>query len=400
MQETASLDVSETTGAATADGARAMWVELSDDQKRDRLSFRRFVGDHVASHAGRWDRQEQFPSELVDELRKRGYLGAPLPEETGGGGMDAIRYGLLTEELARGCSSVRTLLTVHDMATYAAWRWGSPYLRTEWVPRMARGEMLCAFALTEPEVGSDAKSIATEARADGDAYVLDGRKKWISFGLVADLFLVFARCDGQLAAFLVPASARGLSRRPTPGVMGTRATQLAELELAGCRVPERHLVGRLGFGFSHVAATALELGRYSVAWGSVGIAQASLDASLEYTAERRQFGVPLGGHQLVRRMLTEMIVETRAARLLCFRAGTLRELGDPGATMETMIAKYHASRAAVRIASDAVQLHGANGLSDAYPVARYLRDAKVMEVIEGSTQIQQITIAKYPPPEL
>ncbi|HEX9734000.1 MAG TPA: acyl-CoA dehydrogenase family protein [Thermoanaerobaculia bacterium] len=395
MTETATVDDQEAVSAA-----RGMWIELSDEQKQARQQFRGFVDEHVAPHAGRWDREERLPLEIVGELRSRGYLGAPLPVEAGGGGMDAIRYGLLTEELARGCSSVRTILTVHDMVTFAVWRWGSPYLKTQWVPRMARGEMLCAFALSEPEVGSDAKSIAAQARPDGEDYVIDAHKMWISLGLVADLFLVFARCDDQLAAFLVPASTPGLSRRPTPSVMGTRAAYIAELELAGCRVPAENLVGRVGFGFSHVAAAGLELGRYSVAWGSVGIAQACLDACLAYTAERRQFGVPLRDHQLVRRKLTEMIVNTRAARLLCYRAGTLRALGDPGATMETMIAKYHASRTAARAAGDAVQLHGANGLSDAYPVARYLRDAKVTEVIEGSTQIQQITIARYPPPEL
>jgi alkylation response protein AidB-like acyl-CoA dehydrogenase len=260
--------------------------------------------------------------------------------------------------------------------------------------------MLCALALSEPDVGSDAAGVKTEARLEGEEYVLNGRKKWITFGQIAQLFLVLARCDGKLASFIVPSDSPGFSRRPINGVVGTRASLLAELEFKDCRVPASFLTGRIGFGLSHVVSTALDQGRYSVAWGSVGIAQACLDATLEYTASRHQFGVHLREHQLVQRKLTDMIVETRAARLLCYRAGYLRQIADPDATAETLVAKYFAARAAVRAANDAVQLHGANGLSDEYPVARYLRDAKVMEIIEGSTQIQQITIAKNPPGEL
>ena len=377
-----------------------MHLELSAAQQQARREIRGFVQEHIQPHADDWDRQERLPSELIDELRSRGYLGAPLPPEVGGGGMEAITYGLLTEEIGRGCSSARSLLTVHDMTTVAVSRWGHEDVKRDLVPRMARAEVLCAFALTEPEIGSNAAGVTTEARRDGGDFVLDGCKKWITFGQIADFFLVFARCDDKVSAFLMGADTPGLSRRPITGMTGTRAAHLAELELDGCRVPATHLVGRVGFGLSYVASTGLDLGRYSVAWGSIGIAQACLDACLDYTSERIQFGVPLNKHQLVRRKLTEMIANTRAARLLCYRAGHLRRSKDPDTVPETLIAKYFASRAANRIADDAVQLHGANGLSDGYPVARYQRDAKVMEVIEGSSQIQQITIPKFPLPEL
>lgn len=383
-----------------SDGQAGMWIALSDAQREDRQRFRSFAEERVAPNAARWDAEERLPMEIIHELRERGFLGAPFPKAVGGQDMDSITYGLLTEELGRGDSSVRTVLTVHDMATSAVLRWGNPYLKEEIVPQLASGEKFCAFALTEPNVGSDARNIETEARVDGDDFVINGHKKWISFGQIADYFLVFAHCDGKLAAFLVPGDTPGLSRRPSPSVIGTRATLLAEIDFEECRVHKQNLVGRLGFGFSHVALAGLELGRYSVAWGSVGLAQACLEACMAYTAERRQFGAFLNEHQLVRRKLTDMITNTRAARLLCFRAGTLRELADPGATTETMIAKYFASRTATRSASDAVQLHGANGLSDEYPLGRYLRDAKVLEVIEGSTQIQQIAIARYPPQEM
>ena len=377
-----------------------MRVELSGAQREARLRFRRFAQEHVAPHAGGWDREGRVPPELIGRLRENGYLGAPLPVEVGGGGFDAITYGLLTEELARGCSSVRSLLTVHDMVALAVWRWGGRELKAQVGPHVARGELLCALALSEPEAGSDAAGVQTEASAAEGGYVLRGRKKWITYGQVADLFLALTRCEGKLTAFLVPADAEGFSRRPLDGIVGTRASLLAELEFDECFVPASHLVGRIGFGLSHVVGAALDHGRYSVAWGAVGIAQACLDACLEYTSSRKQFGVELAQHQLVQRKLTNMITDTRAARLLCYRAGYMRQVGDPDAASETLVAKYFASKAAVRAANDAVQLHGANGLTEDYPVARYLRDARVTEIIEGSTQIQQVNIARNPPGEL
>lgn len=377
-----------------------MRIELSAAQREARLRFREFVREHITPHAGQWDREERVPLELIGLLRENGYLGSPLSVDAGGGGLDAITYGVLTEELARGCSSVRSLLTVHDMVALAVWRWGSRELKTNAGTAAARAELLCALALTEPDVGSDAAGVQTEARAEGDGYVLNGRKKWITYGQIADLFLTLVRCEGKLTAFLVPANAEGFVRRPLHGIVGTRASLLAELEFNHCFVPANHLVGRIGFGLSHVIGAALDHGRYSVAWGAVGIAQACLDACLEYTSARKQFGVELSQHQLVQRKLTNMITDTRAARLLCYRAGYLRDNGDPDAASETLVAKYFASKAAVRAANDAVQLHGANGLTEDYPVARYLRDARVTEIIEGSTQIQQISIARNPPGEL
>lgn len=382
------------------EAAAGMRLELSPAEAAARQEFRGFVAAKIAPFAGEWDRQGELPLEIVAALKERGWLGAPLPREAGGGGMDAIVYGLLTEELGRGCSSVRSLLTVHDMVSLALARWGSAEVKSELVPPLARGERLAALALTEPEAGSDAAAVATTARREGDGYVLDGVKKWITFGEIADEFLVLARLDGQLAAFAVPATAPGFAREPIRHMVGTRASRLALIELRECRVGAERLVGRPGFGLSHVVASALDHGRYSVAWGAVGIAQACLDACLDYTARRRQGGAEIRDHQLVRRKLTDMIVNVRAARLLCYRAGYLRRTRDPGAVPETMIAKYFASRAATRAANDAVQLHGAHGLSERYPLERYLRDARVTEIIEGSTEIQQISIPQYPLQEL
>jgi glutaryl-CoA dehydrogenase (non-decarboxylating) len=370
-------------------------LELSAGQRAARAEFRAFATAEIAPFADAWDRAEEIPRELVGRLRELGYLGSNVSPEYGGLGRDMITYGLLTEEIAKGCSSVRSLLTVHDMVAHALARWGSRELRERYLPSMARAEVLGALALSEPNVGSDAKSVETTAVDDGDAWVLNGRKKWTTFGQIAGLFLTFASVGGQPAAFLVERESPGLTVTPLRGIVGTRASMLAELTFEDCRIPKAQLVGRVGFAISHVVAAALEQGRYSVAWGAVGIAQACLEASRAYAGERHQFGVPLADHQLIRAMLTDMIVDVRAARLLCLRAGSLRQSGDPGAFMETMAAKYFASRVATRSANDAVQIHGANGQTEDYPVARYLRDARVTEIIEGSTQIQQITIPLF-----
>ena len=372
-----------------------MRIELTDKQKENRSAFRKFVDEAVIPHAAEYDRQERMPTEDIRRIARRGYLGAILPEAVGGAGMDMISFGLLNEELGRGCSSLRSLLTVHSMVAVAIQRWGSKAQREVWLPRLAGGGGIGAFALTEPNVGSDAKSIETAARAEGDEYVLNGEKRWITFGQVADVFLVFAQCEGQSAALLVERETPGLSIRPVSGMLGVRASMLAELCLRDCRIPKVNLVGRLGFGLSHVAAAALDCGRYSVAWGCVGIAQACLEASLRYTNQRKQFGNYLKEHQLVRRTITEMITNVEAARLLCYQAGYLKDKGDPAAIIQTSMAKYFASRTASKASIDAVQLHGANGCSNSYPVERYLRDARIMEIIEGSTQIQQLTIANY-----
>ena len=377
-----------------------MRLELSKEQAEQRSRFRHFVDEHIVPHAARWDSEQSVSPQIIEQLRGHGYLGAPAARSAGGGGMEAITYGLLTEQIGRGCSSVRSLLTVHDMVSLGILRWGSPELKAEFGTAAARGELLCALALSEPEIGSDAAGVMTQAWPEGDEYVLEGTKKWTTFGQIADLFLVLARCEGKPTAFLVPSKTDGVHRTPMKGIVGTRASLLAEIRLNRCRIPKRYLLGRIGFGFSHVVSGVLDHGRYSVAWGAVGIAQACLDACLDYTAKRRQFGVEIRKHQLVQRKLTEMIANTRAARLLCYRAGYLRSVDDPGAMAEVLVAKYFASKTAVRAANDAIQLHGANGLSEEYPVSRFLRDAKVTEIIEGSTQIQQITIAGYPFSEL
>ncbi|MEH2349568.1 MAG: acyl-CoA dehydrogenase family protein [Nostoc sp.] len=371
-----------------------MKLELSAQQKNAQYEFRAFVNEEIFPNAGECDRKEFTPPEIIKKIAKCGFLGAILPQEYGGIGMDMITYGILNEEIGRGCSSIRSLLTVHNMVAHALRKWGNKSQKEYWLPKFASGEIIAAFALSEPNVGSDAKSVETTATLVGDAYILNGQKKWITYGQIADIFLVFAKCEGKPTAFLVDKNSPGFSVKPMSGILGVRASMSAELQFNNCQIPQENLVGKLGFGFSYIAASALDYGRYSVASGCVGIAQACLEACLKYTNERKQFGVYLKEHQLIRQKITQMITQVKAARLLCYQAGYLKDINDPNSITETSIAKYFASTVATKIANDAVQLHGGNGCSSEYPVERYLRDSKIMEIIEGSTQIQEITIAE------
>lgn len=368
-----------------------LWTAAREEA---RAGFRAFADRHVRPHADRFDQEEALPPELFRALAEAGHLGALVSRDHGGTGMDAVDFGFLNEEVGAACSSARSVLTVHGMVCQALMAWGTPAQKERWLPDLASGRRLGAFALTEPAVGSDARRVETTATPDGDGWVLEGEKNWVTCGQVADLLLVLARHGEGAVALLVPTDLPGLVRTPLRGMLGTRAAMLARVRLEGCRVPADHVLARPGFGFP-VITSALDLGRYSVAWGCVGIARACLEASSRYAHERHQFGRPLEEHQLVARKLADMVTGVRAARLLCLQAGVSRDAGDPGAVLDTLVAKYHASTTAMAAASDAVQIHGARGCSSDYPVARYLRDAKTMEIIEGATEIQQTLIARH-----
>lgn len=371
-----------------------MNLELTAQQQEDRAGFSDFVDQWIAPSANQHDREEALPDAVLKKLAQERYFVATLPCEAGGRGMDMMTYGLLTEEIGRGCGSIRNLIAVQGMVAHAILKWGSRSQKAEWVPRIGHGEAVAAFALTEPENGSDAGNANTTATLDGNSYVLNGCKKWISFGQRADIFLIFAKHEGKMGAFLVERGTPGFSTRPICGMYGLRASMLGELHMNDCRIPVENVVGKIGFGMDFVATTSLDYGRYSTAWGCVGIAQGCLEASQRHTHERTQFDIPLKNHQLVKQMLTNMIANTEAARLLCQKAGYLRDKKSPDAIRSTMVAKYFASTTATTIANDAVQLHGAQGVGPDSPVQRYLRDAKIQEIIEGSSQIQQIKIAE------
>jgi alkylation response protein AidB-like acyl-CoA dehydrogenase len=343
-------------------------IELTARQQQRKERFRGLVADHIAPIASDIDKNEHFPISTIRFLARSGLLGSLIPSKHGGRNFDMVSYGLLHEEIGKACSSTRSLLTVHDMVTEAIYRLGNRNLRETWLPRLASGEKIGAFALTESEAGSDTGSLRTLAAQVDGGFVLNGSKKWISFAQLANVFLVIARIgkDGPNAAILVPADSPGLSIVPITGMLGLLAI-----------------------------ATALQLGRYSVAWGCVGIGEACVAASYRYSNQREQFGKPIADHQLIRRMLTNMLAELRAARLLCYEAGYLTQQRRPAAVNATLVAKYFASRMANRAARDAVQIQGARGTHSEQPVERYFRDARIMEIIEGSTELQQLIIPKH-----
>jgi hypothetical protein len=372
-----------------------MDIGLTERQRARRAAARRFAAAEVAPWAGRIDRDEATPACVLAAVRASPYLGAALPESWGGGGFDPVSHGLVTEEIGTACSSVRSLLTVHNMSAQAIARFGTPEQQARWLPELCGGQTIIAFALSEPEVGSAAHTVQTQAVACNDVYLLNGAKKWVTYGLVADLFLVFAQCDGRPIALVVNRESDGLDVEPVTDVFGTRGSMVAQLHFNRVRVAKDRQLGATGMGISFVAQAALDHGRFSVAWGSTGIIQACLDACLAYAQQRRQGDSRLRDYQLIRRQLTDMLVDHTAARALCYRSACLREQGDPRAVMETALAKYHASAAAIRVANDAVHLHGANGCSADYPVSRYLRDATVMGIVEGTHEIHQLALADY-----
>ncbi|MDQ3956919.1 MAG: acyl-CoA dehydrogenase family protein [Actinomycetota bacterium] len=370
-------------------------MSLTPPEVAARDGFRAFARDEVAPRASASDAAGAIAEPLVVRLAESGYLGATVSTEFGGAGMDDASYGLLCEEVGAACSSTRSLVTVQNMVARAIARWGTDEQRAAWLPRLASGDAIAAFCLTEPETGSDAGAVRTTVEDEGDDVVLSGRKLWVTFGMRADVFLVIGRGGAGATAVLVEARAPGLTRRAVSGQLGLRAAMLAEIDLDGCRAPRTEVLGWPGFGFSHVASTALDHGRFSVAWGCVGIGRACLEASVAYASTRRQFGAELRDHQLIRRMISDMAVDVDAARLMCVAAARARSAGGAAAIPATMAAKYFAARMLPRVTNDAVQIHGANGIGGAYPVERHFRDAKVMQIIEGTDQMHQLNLAEF-----
>ena len=355
---------------------------------------RQFVEKYIKPFANQHDQQERIPAELIQQIAQAGYLETVLPPEYGGRNMDMLSFGLINEEFAKGCSATKALLTTQSMVQLSLLKWGNTEQKSTWLPKLASGESIAAFALTEPDIGSDVKHIQMTAELQGSDYILNGTKKWITLGQLADIFLIFAKCHGKITAFLVPRDTEGLSIKPITGLLGMRAAMLAKLELQNCRVPQENIVGAVGFGFTHVMLTALDYGRYSIAWGAVGLAQACLEDCLQYTANRSQFQVPIKEHQLIKHMITDMVVDISAARNLCYQAGYLKDTKDSDSILATLVAKYFAAKVAFKIASDTVQIHGANGCGNEYAAQRHFRDAKIMEIIEGSNEVLQNFIAQ------
>jgi len=355
-----------------------------------------FADEALRQRAGEFDREESLPRDIIDELAKRKYLLASLPEDHGGLGLNPVYYGFLTEEIGKACCSTRGLITIQSsLIGETLLRWGTKEQKATWLPAMAKAEKIGAFALTEPEVGTDAKGVQTTYEKIGKEYIINGHKKWTSFGAIADFFIVIAARGTEITAFIVERDRPGIVTSHQKGLLANRAAYIAEIEFQDVNIPEENVIAKPGSGFSFIANTALDHGRYSIAWAGVAVAQEALDSMVKYARERKAFGRKIGEFQLIQSMIGNAVTKIHAARALCIKAGEMRAFGNSDATIETTIAKYFTSKIACEVTTDAVQVHGGNGCSDKYPVERLFREAKVLEIIEGTSQIQQLLIAKY-----
>lgn len=374
-----------------------MDLALSQAHRDLRELARTWVDKEVVPHAAEWDRAESVDPAIVGKLGALGFLGIGIDEEYGGSGGDMLAYCVLLEELGRGDSAVRGIVSVSlGLVGKSIARFGTEEQKRRFLPPLCAGEQLGCFALTEPGTGSDAASLTTRATRDGADWVLDGSKIFITNGTWAELALVFARTGEPgpkgVTAFLVPTGTPGFGRTEIKGKLGLRGQATAEIVLDRVRVPDALRLGEEGQGF-RIAMAALDKGRVGVAAGCVGLARACLEAAVRYAGEREQFGKPIAGYQLVQELLADIAVDTDAARLLAWRAADLVDRGEPFGTAASM-AKLFASEAAVKAANNAIQVFGGYGYIDEYPVAKYLRDARVLTLYEGTTQIQKLLIGR------
>jgi butyryl-CoA dehydrogenase len=375
-----------------------MDFQLTDEQRLISETAREFADKEIVPRVKENDRAARFDRELASKLGEVGYLGAPVAEQYGGRGLDYIGYGLIVEQVGRGDSSARTVVSVQtSLVAGSIEKWGSEEQKQKWLPRLCSGEGLGCFGLTEPDTGSDAANLRTRATKTDSGWSISGQKMWISLGNVSDFALIFAQTDPKkkhrgLACFIVPTDSEGFTTQEIHGKLGLRASDTAEISLDEVEVGDEAMLGEVGDGFK-VAMSALENGRYSVAAGCVGICEGCVQSSIEYAKDRKQFGVPLARFQLVQEMITEMILKRDASRMLVLRAGLLKDEKKPNAT-ETSVAKLYATEAAVECANIAIQVHGGSGYVDDYPVERYLRDARVTTLYEGTSQIQKLIIGR------
>jgi butyryl-CoA dehydrogenase len=376
-----------------------MNFDFTPEQQAVQDTTRTVARELIAPVAARNDREEIFPHAILSSLAPTGLMVPTLPVAWGGLGADFIGEALVFEEIGQVCSSVRTILSVHNsLCALTIRQWGSDEQQARYLPALGHGRLLGCFALTEFTAGSEATNQSLQARRQGDGWLLNGRKAWVSSGTEADVCLLFAQTDlakgyKGIAAFLAPTSTTGFHAEKVTGKMGLRSAHTAHLTLTDVRLPDTQLIGDVGDGFK-IAMSALDNGRFGVAAGCVGQAQACLDATVAYTRERVSFSKPLAAHQLVQETLADMALAVETARLLVYRAGHLKNQGIRN-TYETSLAKLHATETAVNVARQAIQLHGAVGYTDAHPVERHLRDALATTIYEGTSQIQKLIIGRH-----
>jgi alkylation response protein AidB-like acyl-CoA dehydrogenase len=375
-----------------------MKLELTDEQQMVQTLAREFAEQEVKPIAAECDREARFPHATVKRMGELGLLGIAIPEQHGGAGAGILAYALALEEVAVACASHAVVMSVNNsLVCEPILKFGTPEQHERFLVPLASGRGLGCFALTEPQAGSDATNLATRGRRDGDDYVLDGRKMFVTNGRESTIALVFAQTDPDrahrgISAFLIEKSTPGFLIPKVEDKLGLRASDTAEYVFEGCRVPVANRLGAEGQGFK-VAMQAIDAGRIGIAAQAVGIARAALEASVAYAKERRSFGVPIGQHQMIQWMLADMATAIDAARLLTWRAATLKDGGKPYGTAASM-AKLFASEAAMRVTTDAIQVHGGYGYMKDYPVERFFRDAKITQIYEGTSQIQRLVVAR------
>ncbi len=371
---------------------------LSPEQQMIRDSMREFARERLAPFAAAWDRDSTFPREALLELGRLGAMGVTVPEEWGGAGLDTMSLVLMLEEIAAGDGATSTIVSVQNsLACGITQRFGDERQKREWLVPLARGEKLGCFCLTEPHTGSDASAIRTRALRDGDDWVLDGVKQFITTGQHADVAIVIAVTDKTagkkgISAFLVPTSTPGYRVARLEHKMGQRASDTAQIVFESCRVPGSALLGQPGEGY-RIALSQLEAGRIGIAAQAVGMARAAFDAAVDYARQRSSFGAPLIEHQAVSFRLADMATRLDAARLLVWRAASLRDAGQP-CLKEASMAKMYASEMAESVCSDAIQIHGGYGYVSDFPVERLYRDVRVCQIYEGANDIQRMLIGR------
>ncbi|MFD2170261.1 acyl-CoA dehydrogenase [Tumebacillus lipolyticus] len=371
---------------------------LTKDQRDLQQMVRDFAQNEIAPLAAQIDQSDEFPRELLAKMGELGLLGIPIPEEYDGVGADFLSYMLAIEEISYASASVGVILAVHtSVGTMPILNFGSEEQKQKYVPRLAAGELIGAFGLTEPGAGSDASGIRTRAVKQGDAYVLNGSKIFITNGEVADIFIVFAVTDPEkgakgVSAFIVERNTPGFSIGKKEHKMGMNGSGTVELIFDNAQVPASQLIGEEGEGFK-VAMSNLDGGRIGIGAQALGIARAAFDAARDYVKQREQFGRPIADFQAVQFMLADMATKIEASRLLIYNAATLRQAKLPCSKQASM-AKYYATDTAMSVTTDAVQLFGGYGYSKEYPVERFMRDAKVTQIYEGTNQIQRLVVAK------
>ncbi|WP_247009303.1 acyl-CoA dehydrogenase family protein [Halorientalis litorea] len=371
-------------------------MDLTPEQAAIRETVREFAVEEIRPTARDADETATFPEDVWDGLADLELTGLTAPEEYGGFDADRLTYALVNEEVAYGMLAVATALSVHCLATACIREFGSPDVREAWLPAMVEGRPVGAFALSEPDAGSNPAEMSTVARRDGDEYVLDGTKQWITNGERAGVVVVFAKTDpddpGSVTQFLVPKDTDGLLVGDREDKLGLRASDTTQLTFDGARIPAEYRLTEEGEGLS-AALSTLTGGRIGIAAQSVGLAQAALDEALAYAADREQFDRPIGEFQSIRHKLAEMHTETQAARLLTRDAARREDAGESVRTAASM-AKYYASETAVDVTNEAVQIHGGYGYTTDFPVERLYRDAKVTTIYEGTTEIQKNVVAR------